>query len=421
MTAELNMAQVTALAGNKENSFTRTGANDEAIEQGTAAFSPPVAEHALTRTEQVQTLPSAEIQTVAKPNQKRNKAKAFGLLLLVGVVACIAWYPLSDHHAPFAGGASIIADVTQISARVSGPVANLMITDNAEVKAGQVLFQIDPSTYEMDVEQARAQLAQVLNSVGSGFAAIPASQAKLEQAELALNTANDDLDRARLLADKGLLPSAKLSQAQAAQSSAMLNVDAARAEVERLTVAAGASDADNPNVRAAQAAVEKAEFALASATVVAPNDGYVSNLLLTDGQFIGAGTPALTFINPATQMVIADFRENQLINVKPGDRAIVTFEAAPGRRFEAKVESVAWGISSGRVSANGLSQSSNDTRWFPPARKIPARVKLDDIGALPANVRLGSEASVLVIPEDGLIPAIASTLLSISGVTAGFN
>ena len=411
------MAQVTAFVGNRENSFTGTRLNDEGTEQQARVTT-------LEQTSrQLQSAVQDEIAgaEATKPNRKRKKAKAFGLLLLAGLGACIAWYPLSDHHAPFAGGASIIADVTQISPRVPGPVTEVLITDNASVTAGQTLFQIDPTTYQMDVEQARAQLSQVLNSVGSGFAAIPAAAAKLEQAEVALDTANDDLNRARQLADKGLLAPAKLSQAEAAQRSAQLNVDAAAGEVERLTVAAGASDADNPNVRAARAALEKAEFALASTRIVAPADGYVSNLSLTQGQFIGAGTAALTFINPATQMVIADFRENQLINVEPGDQAIVTFEAAPGRQFEATVESVAWGISSGRTSVNGLSQSSNDTRWFPPARKIPVRVKLDDIGALPANVRLGSEAGVLIVPEDGLIPAIAKTLLAIGGFMAGFN
>ena len=411
------MAQVTAFVGNRENSFTGTTLNDEGTEQQARVTT-------LEQTSrQLQSAVQDEIAgaEATKPNRKRKKAKAFGLLLLAGLGACIAWYPLSDHHAPFAGGASIIADVTQISPRVPGPVTEVLITDNASVTAGQTLFQIDPTTYQMDVEQARAQLSQVLNSVGSGFAAIPAAAAKLEQAEVALDTANDDLNRARQLADKGLLAPAKLSQAEAAQRSAQLNVDAAAGEVERLTVAAGASDADNPNVRAARAALEKAEFALASTRIVAPADGYVSNLSLTQGQFIGAGTAALTFINPATQMVIADFRENQLINVEPGDQAIVTFEAAPGRQFEATVESVAWGISSGRTSVNGLSQSSNDTRWFPPARKIPVRVKLDDIGALPANVRLGSEAGVLIVPEDGLIPAIAKTLLAMGGFMAGFN
>lgn len=418
------MAQVTAFSGNKEH---RVGdASDIRDPRPNAVAAASATGQSITTTldrpsEQLHAANGADEQVDAKPNNKRKKAKVFGLLLLIGLGSCIAWYPLSDHHAPFAGGASITADVTQISARVPGPVTEVLISDNAEVTAGQTLFQIDPTTYRMDVEQARAQLAQVMNSVGSGFAAIPAASAKLQQAEVALTTANDDLGRARQLADKGLLPPVKLSQAEAAQRSAQLTVDAAVAEVERLTVAAGDSDTDNPNVQAAQAALEKAEFALANTKVVAPADGYVSNLSLTQGQFVSAGTPALTFINPATQVVIADFRENQLINVKPGDHTTVTFEAAPGRRFDATVESIAWGINSGRTSVNGLAQSSNDSRWFPPARKIPVRVQVDDLDSLPANIRLGSEAAVLIVPEDGIIPAIAKTLLTFSGFMAGFN
>ncbi len=364
---------------------------------------------------------SVETETAPAPTRSRKKAGIIALGMVGALVACVAWYPLSDHHAPYAGGASVIADVTQISSRVAGPVASVTITDNAQVKAGQPLFAIDPTTYQMDVEQARAQLAQVRVSVGSGVAAIPAAQAKLEQAQLALKTADDDLDRARQLFDKGLLAPAKLSAAEANQRSSSLSVQAAEAEVERVTMTAGSVDDDNPNVRTARAALEKAEFALASTTVLAPTDGYVSNLSLTEGQFVGAGTAAMTFINPATQMVIADFRENQLINVQPGDKTVVTFEAAPGKQFAGTVESIAWGISSGRVTANGLSQPTSDTRWFPPARKIPVRVKLDDLSELPANIRLGSEAGVLIIPEEGFIPAVAKTLLGFGGVLAGFN
>lgn len=387
------------------------------LERNEATPQAPVAAPALAD-------PAPVAQPVAeetKPNPSRRRAGRIALLMLVGLGGIIAWYPLSDHYAPYAGGASIIADVTQISARVSGPVATVSIADNATVKAGDVLFQVDPTTYEMDVEQAQAQLAQVLNAAGSSFAAIPAAEAKLQQAQIALDTADDDLDRAQQLFDKGLVPPAKLSLAESNQQSSSLNVQAATAEVDRLRMAAGAAGDDNPNVRAARAAVAKAEFALASTTIVAPTDGYVSNLSLTEGQFVGAGTAAMTFINPASQMVIADFRENQLINVEPGDKAIVTFEAAPGRQFPATVQSIAWGISSGRATANGLSQPTTDTRWFPPARKIPVRVALDDFDSLPANVRLGSEAGVLITPEDGIIPAIARTMLGIGGILAGFN
>jgi len=352
---------------------------------------------------------------------KRKKAGRIALVLVLILVACFAWYPLSDHHAPFAASASITADVTQIAARVAGPVTEVAISDNAQVSAGQTLFIIDDTTYRMDVELAKAQLQQVLNTVNSSVASIPAVKAKLEQAQLALTTANEDLNRARQLAEKGLISPAKLSADESAQRSAALNVEAAEIEIERLTMSIGAVDDNNPNVRTARANLEKAEFALANTTVVAPADGYVTNLSLAQGQFVGAGTAAMTFINPATQMVIADFRENQLVNVEPGDRAVVTFEAAPGKQFAGTVDSVAWGISAGRTTVNGLSQPTSDTRWFPPARKIPVRIKLDDVSSLPANVRLGSEAGVLVVPEEGIIPKVAQTLLGVSGLTAGLN
>src|SRR5690606_30941662 len=113
---------------------------------------------------------------------------------------------------------------------------------------------------------------------------------------------------------------------------------------------------------------------LESTLVTAPADGHVTNFALTTGQFVGAGSPVMTFVSGNRDTVIVDFRENQLVNMGPGDKALVTFEAAPGRRFEATVDSIAWGISAGRASNGGLAQSTTDTRWFPPARKIPVRI-----------------------------------------------
>lgn len=360
-------------------------------------------------------------ETAPKAGKSRKKAKLFGIGLLVTLGGVVAWYPLSDHYAPFASGASITAQVTQVAPRVAGPVKHVLIADNAEVKAGQPLFEIDNSTFLMDVAQARGQLDQAMNSVTSGVAAVPAAEAKVAQTQVALTNAKQELDRGKTLLDKGLLSQAKYNTADANYQTALLNVQAAEADLARVKASASTADANNPNVRAAQAAVDKAEFALANTTVVAPADGYVSNLSLADGQFVAAGTAAMTFINPATQMVIADLRENQLVNVQPGDKAVVMFEAAPGKQFEATVDSIAWGINSGRTTVNGLAQSSSDTRWFPPARKIPVRVTIDDMSQLPANVRLGSEASVLIIPEDGIVPAIARGLMGVSGLLSGLN
>ncbi|KKC38302.1 hypothetical protein WH87_10420 [Devosia epidermidihirudinis] len=361
------------------------------------------------------------MEAVAPANKSRRKARIFGLGVLVALGALIAWYPLSDHYAPYATGASITANVTQIAPRVAGPIQHVLIADNAEVTAGQPLFQIDDTTFKMDVAQAQAQLDQALNSVTAGVAAIPAAEAKLSQAKVALITAEQDLDRATQLHEKGLMPIARFTPIEANYQTAGLNVAAATAELERVKLSASTADGNNPNLRAAQAALDRAQFALVNTTIVAPADGYVSNLSLAEGQFVAAGTPAMTFINPATQMVIADLRENQLLNVRAGDRAIVIFEAAPGQQFEATVESIAWGINSGRTSVNGLAQSSNDTRWFPPARKVPVRVTINDMSALPPNVRLGSEASVLILPDEGFVPTLARGLLRVSSLLSGFN
>lgn len=366
-------------------------------------------------------LPAPDADTRALARRKRRRAGRAGLLLLAILAASFAWYPLSDHHAPYASGGSITADVTQIAARVSGPVVEVAIRDNAEVKAGDTLFRIDDTTYRMDVELAKAQLDTVLTSLNSSIAAIPGAEAKLEQARIAQQTATDDLVRARALSEKQLLAPSKLAQAEAAKNNADLSVQAAELEIERLRTSIGSIDETNPNVRTARANLEKAEFALANTTVVAPADGYVTNLTLSQGQFVSAGTPALTFINPATQMIIADFRENQLINVEPGDPVLISFEAAPGKRFTGTVDSVAWGINAGRASANGLAQPTSDTRWFPPARKIPVRISIDNKSDLPANIRLGSEAGVLVLPEDGPIPTLAKAMMRFSGIVSAMN
>ncbi|SFV38497.1 Multidrug resistance efflux pump [Devosia crocina] len=358
----------------------------------------------------------------AKPSRSRRKARVFGLGLLAVLGGAIAWYPLSDHQAPFAAGGSVMGDVTQVAARVAGPVAEVLVSDNSTVRAGDPLFRIDDTTFRMDVAQAEAQLDLTATNISSASAAIPATEAKVSQAEVALGTARDAVERTRQMHERGLVTEAQMTQAEGNFETARLNVAAAQAELERVRTQAGAIDDTNPNFRAANAGLEKARFALESSTVLAPADGHVSNLSLTPGQFVAAGSPVMTFISGDRGTVVVDYRENQLVNVQPGDKALVIFEAAPGRQFEATVESIAWGIASGRASNGGLAQSSTDTRWFPPARKIPVRISIDDPSALPGNVRLGSEAGALILTEaDGIVPTIARGLLSVSSVISGFN
>ena len=344
------------------------------------------------------------------------------MLILAILLGLAVWYPLADRNTPFASGASITALVTQISPRIAGPVSAVLVQDNAEVKAGQPLFAIDDTTFRMDLALAEAQRDQALQSLGATNAAVAAAQAQLERAHVQATSATQARDRAVGLFATGTIARAKLDQATADYDSAQAAIAAAAADVGRAQAQAGPAGDANPQLRSATASVEKARFALDNTTVVAPLDGYITNLSLATGQFATAGQAAMTFIDPATRALIGDFRENQLVNVEPGDPVEVIFEAAPGRIFAGQVESIAWGISSGRNSVGGLAQSSSDTHWFPPARKIPVRITLDN-AALPANLRLGSEASITIFATgtEGVVPAIARTLMQVKSWLAGLN
>lgn len=389
----------------------------------------PVAARAVTpshgKTTAVQSGDATEQNAAAAvaPAKKRgNPAARVGLVIVAVLLGLAIWYPLADRSTPFTSGASITAQVAQIAPRISGPVSAVLVQDNAEVKAGQPLFTIDDASFRIDLALAEAQRDQVLQGFGATDAAVAAAQAQLERAQVQANTATQARDRALELFDTGTIAQSKLDQANADFNSAQAAVTAAAADVARAQAQAGPAGAANPQLRSAKANVAKARFALDNTTVLAPVDGYITNLSLATGQFAAAGQAAMTFIDPSTQALIGDFRENQLINVEPGDPVQVIFEAAPGQIFDGQVESIAWGINSGRSSVGGLALSTADTRWFPPARRIPVRIKLDQ-QTLPANLRLGSEASFTIFADGtwGVIAVMAQVSMRAKSWLAGLN
>ena len=105
----------------------------------------------------------------------------------------------------------------------------------------------------------------------------------------------------------------------------------AEAEAVRARIRLGQGPEGNPQVRQAEAALAQAGLDLQRTSVVAPNDGVVTNLRLAPGQFANRGQPVLSFIAGGPRWVSAAMRENQLGNIAPGNRALVVFDDHPGR------------------------------------------------------------------------------------------
>ena len=349
---------------------------------------------------------------------RSNPARRLAVLILALLIGIAGWYALADRHAPGTSRAVISANVVQIAPRVSGRVEDIAVADNQVVPAGGTLFQIDDRPFVLAVEQARAQLDLATQSIDASSAQLSASYAQVAQARATLGNVQADNARIEELAQRGLVPDAQRDASRTQLANAEAALTSAEAQAKSAEVGLGVTGADNPQIKAAQLKLEQAEYDLLSTTVTAPRRGVVTNLQLAPGQFVGAGQPALTFIEDEGVWITADLRENQLVEVDPGDRATLVFDSDPGRIYEGRVASLGWGINPGRSQAGGLPVNAPTTQWFEPARRMPVRIEIDGgLDAWPDKARVGGNVSVLIhATGDGVVGTIASGFQRVGSV-----
>ena len=333
----------------------------------------------------------------AKNDTKDNSAKRVAIVVVVLLLLLMAFYALSDRIAPASSRGIVSANVVEVAPRVSGEVTAVMVEDDSVVQAGDPLFSIDARPFELALRQAEASLANTTQGISASGASLVAAQAGVTQARTSLGTVQADADRIFRLAERGIVPAAQADTSRGQIADAKARLQTAEANLNSARLQLGPKGADNPSILGAEAQLEAAQYDLASTTVKAPHYGVVTNVTLSEGQFIGAGKPALTFIDAAAAWVTVDLRENQLQRVQVGDPVHLLFDAIPGTIFGGRVQSIAWGINTGRNEQNGLVVNQASNRWFEPARSIPVRVELDGgMQAWPRNVRVGGKVHAVV-------------------------
>jgi multidrug resistance efflux pump len=355
-------------------------------------------------------------------NRKTYLATGAVVLIAVALVLLKYWDYVVN---PWTRDGQVWANVIQIAPRVSGPIVDLPIKDNQFVKAGDVLFQIDPRTYQVALEQAKAELDETSNQFASlseqvlaAAAAMEASRHAVTQASSGIRETESDLarDRAEYRRQEEMLPRKATSQkayqqakaayqvtvqqrrtAQAGLGQAKANLAQAEANLAEAKANLGAVDNENPQIRAAKAAFQQAELNLEFTTVVAPVDGYVTNLLLRLGSQMVANQPQLALIDVNSYWIDGYFRENYIDRVKPGDRVVATLMSYPDKPVIGRVESIAWGIAQqdGSTGFQLLPSISPTFEWIRLAQRLPVRVRITEV---PEGVvlRVGTTCSVLV-------------------------
>lgn len=325
----------------------------------------------------------------------RNPLRRTALVTVLIVIVVFALSVAMERLTPISSQAAVQAYVVRMASEVGGRVLEVGVGDNARIAAGQVLFRIDPKPYEIAVAEAQAGLERIGLTIGASTQEVESAQAKLVKVQADRENVRAQVERARILVQRGIYARAKLDEANSALGVSEATVTGAEADLAKAREQLGPQGNDNPQFKEALAVLERARLNLLHTTVIAPSDGVVTNLQLGVGQVIGTGQAALTFIDANSIWVAAAYKENSLEYMAPGNDAEVVLDSLPGTVFAMRVESIGWGVSQGSIDpATGLPTIRNQSGWVREPQRFPVRLVFKD--SPPRGIRYGSQVSVVV-------------------------
>jgi membrane fusion protein (multidrug efflux system) len=287
-----------------------------------------------------------------------------------------------------------------VSPEVSGEVIRVFVEDNQFVRAGQPLVEIDPAQFDLALQQARAAQEQAQTGLGQANASVAVAQASLAQANADLASARatavrarQDLGRyerlrkvnpravARSTVDEAV---ATARSALAQQRAAQQRVQSAEAQIKSAQAAVAGARA---RIATAEAGVGQAKLNLGYATVTARVAGHVANRTVAVGTYVAPGQEMMAIV-PLHLWVRANFKENMIAGLKPGQSVDIHIDACPRANARGHVVS----IQRGAGQAFALLPPENATgNYIKVVQRVPVRIALDSV---PAACVLGPGMSV---------------------------
>ena len=305
------------------------------------------------------------------------------IVVIIPIVAMAALILTINVVAPSSSDVRVFKYVVQVVPQVRGRVIEVPVEPNRLVKKGELLFRIDPTQYQNDLNAAKAKLAadeaklaqasaglvdasagarQLQEQLKSASGQVSALQPKLELArlrvrqnkELVASGAGDkfalEQAEANVIELQGQIATAMANEAQVSQKlSGQVNGEQASVAGARAQLATAKAQVD-----LSRADLANAQWNLDQTSVYAPASGYAINVQLRPGSFVTAFpvAPAMSFVEEAYQ-VIALYAQNELLYVEPGNAAEFTLHNYPGRVIKASVDSIVWAQGNGQVTQSG--------------------------------------------------------------------
>jgi membrane fusion protein (multidrug efflux system) len=327
-----------------------------------------------------------------------------GGILAALVVAATLW--LRAGRWVSADDAYVHAAKLMVTTDVSGIVTSVDVHEGQLVKAGDVLFRVDPRQFQIALDNAKAQLAQValnIDALKQDYKRM-LKDIEAQQAQVDLDQAT--YDRYVVLVRTNIVTQANYDQARFTLATDKKRLESlkqqAQVQLARLSGNPDLPVEEHPQYRQMTAQVDETQRQLDHATVRAPFDGIVTQVdALQPGTYLVSATAALTntgavaLISTDHVWVDANLKETDLTHVKPGDRAEITVDSYPGRAWSGTVESISPGAGSEFSILPPQNASGN---WVKVVQRIPVRIRVE---RKPGDPILRSGMSVVVDIDTG--------------------
>lgn len=353
-------------------------------------------------------------------NGKRKKIAAaiFVLMCLIGAATLFAYLNYKATHIS-TDDAYVDGDKYIVSSKVSGTVKTVHAGDNRFIRKGDLLIEIDTADYAVRVMDTSSGLAREQGRLMEAVEAVKASERKLDELkakadtakanvelhETELKQAEADVRRAESLYAKNAISKERFEKTDTVYRGALVQVKAAKEKVKEAQAGVEAQKAfikqvvsglasQQALIRQKDAAVKEAELHYGYTKVCAPADGYITRKSVEEGEQIKAGQPLMAVVSLAEPWITANYKENQLEKVRPGQPVRIKVDMYPGRTLSGKVDS----IMAGTGAIFSLFPPENAAgNYVKVVQRIPVKIVLDKNADPEHILRIGMSVEPIIL------------------------
>ena len=336
---------------------------------------------------------------VAPEQPTKRPRRWLRLVLMLGVplmvIGVAAYFWATSGRFVSTDNAYVSQDKVSVATEVAGRIVEVRVRENQIVKAGDLLFRIDPAPYRIALAQANAAIAGAEVQLETLRTSYQGTGADIVAARDRIAAAQEDYTRQAALMNRGFTTRARFEQAQHSLEQARAGLASAQAEAAeaRSRLATGAAvPGENPQIAAARVQRDRALLDLSRTEVRAPVGGQVSQAdRLQLGQMMTPGLPAVTIVADQRSWVEANFKETDLAHMRVGQPAEITFDAYPDVKLRGHVASIGAGTGS---EFSVLPAQNANGNWVKVTQRVPVRIAVD--GRSPRQLIAGLSADVRV-------------------------